>query len=366
MEQPFSFEFLLIVLLMIALGLGVIYVYYDKKRGRKKEDQSYMEALRFMADGENRRALEKLKEAVRSDSANIDAYMKIGIILRSEGLYNNATRVHKDLLLRGNLNSDELIEVKKNLALDYWEAGNVESAEKYFNELKANKSLLTWVAPYLLKIYEKNEDWEKAISLYNDNKMAASQKGKARLADYKVKHGKVIAGEKDERAGRIIFKDALKLDKQCAEAYLALGDSYMREDRATDAISAWTNLVRNVPAKAQLAFERLEKALYEKGQFSKIEELYSGILAENENDVQAIIALSDIYRKKGEYNDAMKLLQQAQKKDLDDDRIKLQMVKVMIDKNQFKEASKLALDILDKQKGSDLTSLTESVETDYA
>ena len=366
MDQSFSFQFLLIVLLMIALSLGAIYVYYDKKRGRKKEDQSYLEALRFMAEGENRRALEKLKEAVRSDSTNIDAYMKIGIILRAEGLHNNAIRVHKDLLLRGNLNADELIEVKKNLALDYWEAGNTDSAEKYFNELKANKTMLTWTAPYLLKIYERNADWEKAISLYTDNKMAASQKGKARLAAYKVQHGYVVAQEKDERAGRIIFKDALKLDKQCAEAYLALGDSYMREDRATDAISAWTNLLKNVPAKAPLAFERLEKALYEKGQFSKIEELYSGILAENENDVQAIIALSDIYRKKGEYNDAMKLLQLAQKKDLDEDRIKFQMVKVLTDKNQFKEATKLALEILDKQKGNDASAVTVFDEADYA
>ena len=76
MEQSFSFEFLLIVALFIVLSLGASYLYYDKKHGRKKEDLSYLEGLKFMAEGENRRAIEKFKEAVRDDSGNIDAYLK--------------------------------------------------------------------------------------------------------------------------------------------------------------------------------------------------------------------------------------------------------------------------------------------------
>lgn len=99
-----------------------------------------------------------------------------------------------------------------------------------------------------------------------------------------------------------------------------------------------------------MAFERLEKTLYEKGQFSKIEELYSGILAENEDDIHAIIALSNIYRKKGEYDIAMKLLQQAQKRDVDENLIKSARARVLIDKSQFEEAAKLAMEIIEEHK----------------
>ena len=94
----------------------------------------------------------------------------------------------------------------------------------------------------------------------------------------------------------------------------------------------------------------MEKALYEKGQFSKIEELYSGILAENEDDIHAIIALSDIYRKKGEYNYSLKLLQQAKKRDVDEYLINTAMIKVMIDNTQFEDAAKLALEIIEGNK----------------
>jgi lipopolysaccharide biosynthesis regulator YciM len=366
MEQSFSFEFLLIVALFIALSLGASYVYYDKKRGRKKEDLSYQEGLKFMAEGENRRAIEKFKEAVRNDSGNIDAYLKIGIILRSEGLTNNAIRIHKDLLLRGNLSEEDLTEVNKNLAIDYWEAGNLDTAERYFNELKENKTLFTWTVPYLLRIYEMRQDWKSAIALYEDSKLGSTKKGKSRLAMYKVNFAENLIKENDEKAARIIYKEAIKLDKSCAEAYLKLGDSYLREERATDAIAAWNNLCKNVPEKAHLAFERLEKTLYEKGQFSKIEELYSGILAENEDDIHAILALSNIYRKKGEYDIALKLLQQAQKRDVDENLIKAARARVLIDKSQFEEAAKLAMEIIEEKKiarGSTLDTDDEDIQS---
>ncbi len=159
----------------------------------------------------------------------------------------------------------------------------------------------------------------------------------------------VYANEKDERAARIMYKDAIKLDKKCAEAYLHLGDSYWNENRPNDAINAWNDLCRKVPEKAYLAFDRLERAHYEKGQFSKIEELYQNMLQENEDDIDVIIALSDIYRKKGEYADALKLLQQAQKKEIDQDMVQTQMVKVLFDKSQYKDAAKMAVELIERK-----------------
>jgi tetratricopeptide (TPR) repeat protein len=93
----------------------------------------------------------------------------------------------------------------------------------------------------------------------------------------------------------------------------------------------------------------MEKAWFEKGQFSKIEELYLSMLQEDENNLPAIIALSEIYRKKGDYDQSLKLLQEAQKRDLDSDLIQSQIAKVRMDKGQYKEAATLALELLSKE-----------------
>jgi lipopolysaccharide biosynthesis regulator YciM len=264
-------------------------------------------------------------------------------------LYKNAIRIHQDLTLRGNLGSAELVEVKKNLILDYWYLKDYTKAEYYLNQLKDDKNLVDWAAPYLVKILEKKGEWQEAVEILNKSSLAREQKGKYKIAGLKVKQGQKLASEQEEKDARILFKEAIKFDHECAEAYLQLGDSYLREGRTTDAINAWTDLCKKVPHKAHFAFDRMEKAWFEKGQFSKIEELYLSMLQEDENNLPAIIALSEIYRKKGDYDQSLKLLQEAQKRDLDSDLIQSQIAKVRMDKGQYKEAATLALELLSKE-----------------
>jgi lipopolysaccharide biosynthesis regulator YciM len=191
------------------------------------------------------------------------------------------------------------------------------------------------------------KDWEKSLNLLKDIPMGKTEQGKLKLAFYKVLQGEEIVKNGDEKAARICFKEALKFNPKCTAAYLYLGDSYLRENRMNDAIEIWTELCKKIPGKAYLAFERLEKTLYEKGQFSKIEEFYHSILEEDEENISAIIALSEIYRKKGEYNESLKILQNALKKDIDTKIINSLIVKIMYDKGQFKESAKQAIEIIE-------------------
>ncbi len=346
MEPTISFEIWAILILFLAVLSLAFYSVYTRKKIVQEMDAPYLQALKYMAEGENRRAVEKFKEAVRQTSENIDAYIKLGVILRNEGLYKNAIRIHKDLTLRGNLGPEDLINVKKNLVLDYWYLKDYTKAEYYLNQLLENKNQIDWAAPYLTKIFEKREEWEKAFVILQKSSLAQEDKGKLKMASLKVKQGLQIADNQKEKEARILFKEAQKIDPNCEEAYLQLGDSYLRENRTNDAIKTWTDLTKKVPDKAPKAFKRLEKAWFEKGQFSKIEDLYTSMLKDNPEYLPAIIALSEILRKKGEHNQALNLLEGAQKTDLDPGKIKTQMIKIYIDKNQYKDAAQLALEVI--------------------
>jgi lipopolysaccharide biosynthesis regulator YciM len=348
MVPTISFEVWVILLLFLAVIILAFYSVYTRKKVVKEEDKPYVQALKYMAEGENRLAVEKFKEAVRENSANIDAYIKLGTILRNEGLYKNAIRIHKDLTLRGNLEPAEVMEVKRNLVLDYWYTKDYKKSEIYLNQLIENKNFIDWAAPYLVKIYEERDDWKAAFEILNKSTLSQEDKGKIKLAELKVKQGQKLVEEEKEKDARILFKEALKINSECAESYLLLGDSYLRENRRTDAINAWSDLCKKVPEKAHLAFDRLEKAWFEKGHFSKIEELYASILEKDPDYLPAIIALSEIYRKKGEHNQSLKILQEAQKKEVDSVKLQSQLVRVYIEESQFKEAANLALDIIDQ------------------
>jgi lipopolysaccharide biosynthesis regulator YciM len=348
MESLFSFEFWFILFLLVLLFAAGYYIYTFRFRDRKRDQSSYMEALEFIVEGKSRLAVEKLKETIRQNSDHIKAYIKLVTILRNEGLYTNAIRILKDLGIRAGLSQEDLILIKKNIALCYWDAKEYDKAEVYFEELCSFKSQISWAIPYLLKIWEKKKAWENAFELLKNNMPADDKNARYKLSVYKMLEGNSIAESGQEKEARIVYKEAIKIDPHNSGAYLLLGDSYIREDRTSDAIKVWTDFCKKMPQKAYLVFERIEKALYETGQFSKIEQIYTDLLQHNDNNLRLIIALSEIYRKKGEYDEAYKLLIDAQKKDFETDILNAQIVKVLSDKGQHKEALKTAVTILDK------------------
>jgi lipopolysaccharide biosynthesis regulator YciM len=349
MESFFSFEFWLIVFLLALNFIGGYYIYTMRFRDKNRFDSSYKQALEFMVEGKVRLAVEKLKETVRVNSQNINAYIKLVTILRSEGLHKNAIRILKDLAIRANLSQEELILIKKNIALSYWEVGEFEKAEVYFEELQTIKSQTTWVIPYLLKIWEKKKEWARASELLKANTPEDASNYKYKQSIYKMLEGSVVADRGQEKDARIIYKEAIKIYPKNCGSYLLLGDSYLREDRISDAIKVWTDFCQKVPEKAYLVFARFEKALYETGQFEKIEKIYTDLLQKDENNLKIIIALSEFYRKKGEYDESHKILTEAQKKDIETEVLNAQIVKVLNDKGQQKEALKTAITVLDKK-----------------
>jgi lipopolysaccharide biosynthesis regulator YciM len=349
MESFFSIEFWLIVILLALNFSAGYYIYLMRFSTKKRDSNSYMQALEFMVEGKARLAVEKLKETVRVNSENIKAYIKLVTILRAEGLHKNAIRILKDLAIRANLNQEDLILIKKNIALCYWDAGEIDKAEVYFEELQTIKSQTTWVIPYLLKIWEKKKAWAQASELLKNAMPENGGNYKYKLSVYKMLEGSAIAESGQEREARIIFKEAIKIDPTNCGPYLLIGDSYLREDRTSDAIKVWTDFCHKIPEKAYLVFARFQKALYETGQFGKIEKIYTDLLHSDENNIKIIIALADFYRKKGEYDEAYKLLTEAQKKDIETEVIDAQLVKVLNDKDQQKEALKKAISVLDKK-----------------
>jgi lipopolysaccharide assembly protein B len=349
MQTSLSYEFWLIVFIICIVMIGVIYLFYFfKKREEKKVDNTYLLGLKYMVEGENRRAVEMFKEAVRHNSENIDAYIKLGVILRQEKLYTNAIRIHKDLLLREKLSTEQKIEIKYNLAVDYIQSENEDKAMVYIEDIKSDKKYGPLLVKHLLDIYEKNNNWDKAIETLKIQAFAKDEEGKQKSAYFKVKKGEKILNEGKGKEARILFKDALKVDPKCSLAYLYIGDSYLKEKRASDAINTWTNFCDKVPESAHLVFNRLEKAWYEKGHFSKIEELYLSLLEKDENNIHVIVRLAAIYRKKGDIKQALRILNDALKKDTMQDVINFEISKVLYENGQYKESSKQAIQLAEK------------------
>lgn len=343
--QNTNFVTELLIILLILLALGIIYYYTRRIRKGTPSKNNYLAALEHLVDGEYKRAIQKFKEAVREDTENIEAYLRLGDLLRERGMSKNALKIHKDLTFRSSLPEEVVQKVNWSLMLDYEVMGELDKAAEIAQKLlEKDGPYSREAANKLLHYLEQKGEWEEAYNACKKFIKPIPAHLKKRLALYQVFEGLQLMDQDEGRDARIKFKDALKNDPKCAAAYYYLGKSYVQEERLEDAIREWNNLCKKIPEKAHVVFDSLEKAWFELGRFAEAEKLYTDLLSSDGTNVYAALALAEIYDKKGDYDLALDLLERIESNHPDDPRIVGRRIKILFNKGQYKIASSKAID----------------------
>ncbi len=347
MSQAPGYEIWLFFLVVLAIG-GVFW-YSLRLKQKQPENDAYVEALEFIAEGKDAKAIQKLKEAVRQDSENVRAYKKLGDLLRKRGLLKHAIRIHKDLTLRGSLTSEQREEVYYSLLLDYKLAGEYAPAIELGKKLlaMASQNKLT-IAQELIDLLEKAEHWKDALEL-SEKYFRQSENHKKRRALYQVFLGLQLQQQGKGKDARIQFKEALKSDPACAAAYYYIGKSYVLEDRLEDAIKVWTDLCFKIPSRASIVFPELEKACFDTGAFMEVESIYSQMLEKDPTNVSAALALAEIYLKKSEYDAALDILKRLEEEVGENPQLEAFATRVLFNRGQYKAAAQKAVHFMEKQ-----------------
>lgn len=302
----------ILVVLVIILGGALAWLTYERFYRRAQATQStlYVEALKDLLNEQQEAAFSKLRQVVASDSSNLDAYLRLGQILREHSRADRALQVHKDLTLRGRLLKSEKAAILKQLTLDYQALREPQTAQAALEELVELVPTDHWAYVQLLKIIEESEDWDSAYDLAVKILKLESNKSKKPLARYKYLASCQLLQRREYHKARVLLKEAIGLDPTYVDAYLALGDSYHIESRFEDAVSFWNKLISAVPEKGHLVIDRLKKTLFELGRFGDIRDICEKILKHDPQNLEARRSLAEFYRKKGELDSAVEILEQ--------------------------------------------------------
>jgi len=301
---------IVIIFLLAIIALIFIYVYYDRfKREKKTTDPSaYIEGLKALLDRREEVAFSRFREAVSEDSANVDAYVRIGDILRKYGKPDKALQVHKDLTIRHGLTPDDKRIILRALAEDFTTLSDFKSAQSALTELLSIESNNKWAAEKLLDIYAHEEEWEEAFRIKEKLIKLEGGKSKSGLAIYKFLRGEKLFNEKEYHKARLLFKEAIGIDSACVPAYIYIGDSYLAENREEDAVEFWKKLIAAVPEAAHFVLSRLKRALFDLGKFGEISSICAEILEVSPKNIDARLTLAEYHFKKGEYSIAVEHL----------------------------------------------------------
>ena len=366
---------ILITLLVLGVAAGgvAVYVLSFKPRRKSKVKDLYAEGLDLLITGRRKSAYKNFKDIIQKDSDNIKAYLRLGQVLREGGNPVQAIKIHRGLLHRRNLTHYEQIELHKNLALDSYSAGNVDTAIQELLTLLKIEKTNEWAMTQLTAFYREKQDWAKAGEYFEKYQKLTNKEDKHKLALYKIQEGRIHIKNKKFEDARKIFEDALNIS-EIAVAYYFIGNSFSGEseeeyqksvekesstqpvsDEKTDymekakellgkAIPMWIRYAELNPEQAWMVIHLLKDGLFALDRYSEIENILKQILKNDSDNIEVIASLSEIYSHRGENTEAIELIDSALEQDPTSLIVKLIKMKLQAKKERSSNEFTRSLD----------------------
>jgi lipopolysaccharide biosynthesis regulator YciM len=213
-----------------------------------------------------------LVEAVKLDSSSADVYLALANVYRARGEIGRAIRIHQNLLMRSDLPRALQREAQLGLALDFRTGGFIGRSIQSFRELLDADPGNLQALRELERIHVEAGEWREAIEL-RKRIGRGDERTPSVLAHLWTGLGRVCAQAGDEREARRAFRRALRSDRRCAEAWLALADQSLRVGKPARAIAHASRTLDLHPAIGGLAYPRLFEAHERAGRMAALEEL---------------------------------------------------------------------------------------------
>jgi lipopolysaccharide biosynthesis regulator YciM len=339
--------------MMVAAGiviLSVIAVLFLRPRRRRRTrsaDADYAAALEALVRGREEEAIERLIASAKRHPSSLNAYLVLGDVFRRRGDLQKAVRVHHELSIRPGLGKGDLEEVCRSLTRDYLALRQYGRAARTAERLLSMSRKDRFALESLLEAYEGLGDWNRAIETARVLANRVRDDGKRFLARYHAHAGWNLMKSDPGRAEGL-FKKARSLDPDCIEASIFMGDIHAGEGRYDRAISLWNDMIERDPKTFHHVVDRLERAYFESGQYSRMMELYERLHKRIPGDILVLLGMARMSLKKGDHAGAVRYVEEAREADPGDLRIYPVYIEVHQESGDPETALKACRDCFDR------------------
>jgi lipopolysaccharide assembly protein B len=207
----------------------------DNRAQRVRElNSSYTRGLEFMLQDRIDEALDLLSTTVQLDADGWDLRLAIGNFFRKRGEVDKALALHESLLAQPGLTEELQCRTLLELGMDYYAAGLLDRAEKVFLSLQNKESFAAIALESLLKIYQREKDWEKAIECVRELRKRCKPAHRETVAQFycEMAQQQETRGRDDEaiRLTRLALRD----DADCVRALIILARLLGKKEQWVD------------------------------------------------------------------------------------------------------------------------------------
>jgi len=281
----------------------------DRRKGASSIH--FILGLDFLASRQIDRAVSELTIAARKNTDAIEIYLILGNLLREKGQLERAIQIHQSILHRPGLSGDERAHALLCLGMDFKRAGFRNRAIDTFQEVVALEPDNAYALSNLIKIYEAEQDWERALTTQEKLFEVTAELDTTLKAFLYDQIGQAAAQAEEGPSAVRAFEDAIRTAPCVSAPYLHYGDMLESQGRLEEAETKWLTLASDNPRLAYLVFDRLQRVRERLDRSGTMTELFESVIDEDDNDWRAHLALARLKREQGDSDDAFSLLMDA-------------------------------------------------------
>ena len=349
-------SYLIVILCFSAITFLFYYIFKLRPSRKTGTKELYSEGLDMMINGLQRSAYNNFKKIVDLDSNNIKAYLRLGQVLRESGNPDKALKIHKGLTIRQNLTSYDLLELHKNIALNYFELKKISKAiEETLKILKLDSKNI-WAISKLMNFHIEINEWKKATEYLETFQRITKNFNSHKLGLFTIQQGRILLDQDRFNSARRKFEKALAIDSKLTSAYYFIAESFSKEsdkyfnraekiddqnsdeykklfDQAlsslSNAIPMWIKYSKSKPKQSWMVIHLLKDALFALNRYDELEYILKEIIDKDDNNSEVIATLADMYAHKGDLDNALDIVNSSINKDSNSLIIKLIKLKLL-------------------------------------
>lgn len=239
-----EFEFWWLLALPLFFSLGWLAARVDLKQLLAESTAlpaAYFKGLNFLITNQHDKAIEAFTEAVQANTDSLELHFALGSLFRRRGEVDRAIHLHLHLLEKKELEPQQKLAVKAELAQDYLKAGLFDRAEELFESLDDDRYRQPALRA-LLEIYVREREWERAIKAATELERISGVPFRVEIAHYYCEMAVKSKLANDTHTARFELEQALNANKNCVRANVLLGDIDAEANDHKAAISTWKRI----------------------------------------------------------------------------------------------------------------------------
>jgi len=304
---------LLWVFLFLALMIGWFLGFASRQkvaqtRQNDTNSEQTKHRLQLLFDSYSDASLDQFINSLAVTPETLSLHISIGKHFRTEGEVDKAIMIHQNLMAHPEITESESEPVIYELAKDYNAAGLFDRAESLLQQLTASRDFGLRSRKLLLEIYEREREWEKALSVGLEIDLKKKSDLRLRVAHYYCEISEDKIAQRDIRMAYRCLKKALNVDRACIRAHLLLSQLEMEQEDYRKAIHYLKQVVEISPENTALVLPRMLQCTRATDSFDRHQE-YLRQLYDETGQVCVLIALVESMEAEGRSDAALDFLE---------------------------------------------------------